>query len=121
MAEGKAVFHLKNLMNFNDSVVKKNVCFALSQIAKHNDFLANTMVEEGIFPEVFHRLDDADNFVKKNAATLIREVVKRSESLASAVVNAKGVEPIVEFIKKSKGQNAINALPAIMSLGFIAA
>jgi len=121
IVDGKAVHYLKNLMGFNDANVKKNVCFALAQIAKHNQDLASAVVDADILPDVFNRLKDVDSQVRKNAATLIREICKRNDTMAMAVVNGGGVSPLVDFINDSKGSSAINALPAVMTLGFIAA
>jgi len=121
IVDGRAIHYLKNLMSFNDSTVKKNVCFALAQIAKHNQDLASAVVDAEIFPEVFNRLKDVDSQVRKNAATLIREICKRNDNMAMEVVNGGGVSPLVDFINDSKGPSAINGLPAIMTLGFIAA
>jgi len=80
-----------------------------------------------LLPNAFNRLKDTDSQVRKNAATLIREICKRNDSLAQKVVfddenkTGGGLPPLKDFILDSKGTSAMNALPAVMSLGFIAA
>lgn len=80
-----------------------------------------------MLPNAFNRLKDTDSQVRKNAATLIREICKRNDSLAQKVVfddeskTGGGLPPLKDFILDSKGTSAMNALPAVMSLGFIAA
>jgi len=121
IVDGNAIEYLKNLINFNDATVKKNVCYALSQIAKHNLELATAVVNSDVLQLANHRLKDTDSQVRKNAATLIREICKRNDTLAQRVESDGGLPPLKDFVLDSKGTSAMNALPAVMSLGFIAA
>lgn len=61
-----------------DSKLRRQVCSALSQIAKHTVDLAETVVDGEIFPNALTCLRDSDGFVRKNAATLICEIAKHT-------------------------------------------
>jgi len=41
--------------------------------------------------------------------------------MSHIIVEQGSLTPLIEFINESKGSTAINSLPAIMTLGFIAA
>jgi hypothetical protein len=57
-----------------DAKLKRQVCAALGQIAKHSVDLAEVVVEAEVFPNILMCLKDVDGFVRKHAATAIREV-----------------------------------------------
>ena len=61
-----------------DAKLRRQVCSALSQIAKHTVDLAETVVDGEIFPNVLNCLKDSDGYVKKNGATLICEISKHT-------------------------------------------
>jgi len=52
------------------------VCSCLANIARHTIDLAETVVENEIFPKILYKLKDPDQLVKKFAATCIREIAK---------------------------------------------
>lgn len=113
-----AVAYLAPLIQSVDGNLKRQVCSALAQIAKHSVELAEVVVEAEIFPKILICLKDVDQQVRKNAATCIREVAKHTPELARIIVNANGVGAIVEYINETTG-NA--RLPGVMTLGYIAA
>ena len=83
-----AVAYLAPLITNKDAKLKRQVCSALGQIAKHSVELAELVVEGEIFPAVLDLLKDADPYVKKNASILIREIAKHTPELAQLIVNA---------------------------------
>lgn len=115
--DGGAIAYIAPLINNVDSKLKRQVCSALAQIAKHSVDLAELVVEGDIFPRVLTCLKDPDVLVCKNAATLIREIAKQTPELAQLIVNAGGTATLVDYVNDAKG-NA--ALPGIMALGYIA-
>ena len=52
------------------------MCSCLANIARHTIDLAETVVENEIFPKILYKLKDPDQLVKKFAATCIREIAK---------------------------------------------
>ena len=113
-----AVAYLAPLISSNDAKLKRQVCSALGQVAKHSVDLAEVVVEAEIFPKILVCLKDADVVVRKHAATTIREVVKHTPELAQLVVSNGGVGALVDYVQEAEGNNR---LPGIMALGFIAA
>lgn len=69
-------------MSNPDAKLRRQVCSALSQIAKHTVDLAETVVDGEIFPEALNCLRDIDGFVRKNAATLICEIAKHTQDVS---------------------------------------
>ena len=69
---------LPPLLSNPDAKLRRQVCSALSQIAKHTIDLAETVVDGDIFPNVLSCLKDDDPYVRKNAATLICEIAKHT-------------------------------------------
>jgi 3-methyladenine DNA glycosylase AlkD len=61
-----------------DAKLRRQICSALSQIAKHTIDLAETVVDGEIFPAALTCLNDPDPFVSKNGATLICEIAKHT-------------------------------------------
>jgi 3-methyladenine DNA glycosylase AlkD len=118
VVDAGAVAYLAPLIQHPDAKLKRQVCSALAQIAKHSVDLAEVVVEAEIFPKILACLKDMDLVVRKNAATLIREVAKHTPELATLIVNAGGHAAIIDYISEAKG-NA--RLPGIMTLGYIAA
>ena len=118
MVDSGAIVYLGPLIQNQDAKLKRQVCTALAQIAKHSVDLAELVVEGELFPNVLTCLRDDDSYVRKHSATLIREISKHSPELAQLVVNAGGAAALVDYVNESKG-NA--SLPAIMTLGYIAA
>jgi 3-methyladenine DNA glycosylase AlkD len=106
------------LLNNPDPKLRRQVCSCLSQIAKHTVDLVETVVDAEIFPNVLLCLKDKDEHVKKNTATLICEIAKHTPELAQLIVNSGGIAAIVDYIKESTGNNR---LPAVMTVGYVAA
>ena len=63
--------------------LKRQVCAALGQVAKHSVDLAETVVEAEVFPAILACLKDVDGFVRKHAATAIREVANTARARAA--------------------------------------
>lgn len=118
MVDAGAVAYLAPLITSNDSRLKRQVCSALGQVAKHSVDLAEVVVEAEIFPKILTCLKDVDTTVRKHAATCIREVAKHTPELAQLVVSNGGVGALVDYVSESEGNNR---LPGMMALGFIAA
>ena len=78
MVDSGAVAYLAPLIQHPDGKLKRQVCSALAQIAKHSVDLAEVVVEAEVFPKVLGCLKDLDLVVRKNAATLIREISKHT-------------------------------------------
>ncbi len=78
MVDANTIAFIAPLLSNPDSKLRRQVCSALSQIAKHTVDLAETVVDGEIFPNVLTCLKDADGYVKKNAATLICEIAKHT-------------------------------------------
>jgi hypothetical protein len=98
--------------------LKRQVCNALSQIAKHNPDLAEIVVEAEIFPKIFLCLKDNDAIVKKNAALCVREIAKHTPELSQLIVNAGGHAALINYLISVSGPAR---LPAILALGYIGA
>lgn len=105
-------------MQHDDGKLKRQVCSALAQIAKHSVDLAEVVVEAEVFPKILACLKDSDMMVRKNAATCIREIAKQTPELAKLIVNAGGAAALVDYVKDTVGNVR---LPGIMALGYIAA
>lgn len=119
VVDAGAVPFLAPLIQHSDGKLKRQVCGALAQIAKHHVDLAEVVVEgEGVFPKIFLCLKDSDAVVRKNAATCIREIAKHTPELAQLIVSQGGHAAIVDYITKAKGPAR---LPGIMTLGYIGA
>lgn len=78
MVDANSIAFIAPLLSNLDAKLRRQVCSALSQIAKHTVDLAETVVDGEIFPNVLTCLKDQDGYVKKNAATLICEVAKHT-------------------------------------------
>ena len=100
VVDAGAIAYLAPLISNVDAKLKRQVCSALGQIAKHTVDLAELVVEGEIFPKSFVLLRDADEYVRKNAATLIREIAKHTPELAQLIVNA-GVPPPLPALRAS--------------------
>jgi hypothetical protein len=76
--------------------LKRQVCSALAQTAKHSVDLAEVVVEAEIFPKVLACLKDMDLVVRKNAATLIREIAKHTPEvlLQIKIPKSNRIEPV---------------------------
>ena len=112
------VFLTAPLILSPDAKLKRQVCAALGQVAKHSVDLAEVVVEAEIFPSILMCLKDVDGFVRKHAATAIREVCKHTPELAQLVVSNGGVAALVDYVDESEGNNR---LPGVMALGYISA
>lgn len=75
------------------------VCVALSQVAKHNLDLAESITEAAVFPKALTCLLHPDTTVCAAAAALVREVVKHSAELAQLIVSAGGVSTMAQCMK----------------------
>lgn len=73
------------LLSSADFKLRRQICSALSQIAKHTVDLAETVVDGEIFPAVLNCLKDTDSLVRKNAATLLCEIAKHTPEVSSIV------------------------------------
>ncbi|KAJ3193045.1 Sperm-associated antigen 6 [Entophlyctis luteolus] len=85
------------LLENSDAKLRRQVCSALSQIAKHSVDLAETVVDGEIFPNALNCLKDINTY---------------------PIMNAGGIAAVVDYV----GESCSNAqLPGIMTLGYIAA
>lgn len=57
-----------------DPKLKRQVCCALAQIAKHSVDMAEVVMEAEVFPKILTCLKFPDELVRKHAATVVREV-----------------------------------------------
>lgn len=69
-----AVAYLAPLVLNQDPKLKRQVCCALAQIAKHSVDMAEVVVEAEVFPKILTCLKFPDELVRKHAATVVREV-----------------------------------------------
>ena len=69
-----AVAYLSPLVLNQDPKLKRQVCCALAQIAKHSVDMAEVVVEAEVFPKILTCLKFPDELVRKHAATVVREV-----------------------------------------------
>ena len=81
------------------SSVLLQVCISLSQVAKHNLDLAESITEASVFPKVLTCLRHPDAMVCAAAAGLVCEVVKHSAELAQLVVGAGGVNALAQCMQ----------------------
>jgi HEAT repeat protein len=106
-------------LNFNDTVLKRNICKLIGNITKHSVELADKVMQKLQNPQkLLNCLKDPDDIVKKNAAFCICEIVNKSQTHANSITQAGGPAIIVEFITNIKGDPR---LYGILTLGFIAA
>jgi len=108
---------LAALVSHPDPVLKRFVCAALAQIARHTNDLAEVVVEHQIFPKIFKCLKDQDNTVRQNAATCIHQIANKTPELANQIISSEGTQSIVEYISETRGRTR---LPGIQTLGKIA-
>ena len=73
-APAGAVAYLAPLILNQDPKLKRQVCCALAQIAKHSVDMAEVVVEAEVFPKILTCLKFPDELVRKHAATVVREV-----------------------------------------------
>ncbi len=78
VVDANTISFIAPLLSNPDAKLRRQVCSALSQIAKHTIDLAETVVDGDIFPNVLSCLKDDDPYVRKNAATLICEIAKHT-------------------------------------------
>ena len=69
-----AVAYLAPLVLNQDPKLKRQVCCALAQIAKHSVDMAEVVVEAEVFPKILTCLKFPDELVREHAATVVREV-----------------------------------------------
>ena len=101
VVDAGAVAYLAPLILSPDAKLKRQVCAALGQVAKHSVDLAEVVVEAEIFPSILMCLKDVDGFVRKHAATAVREVCKHTPELAQLVVSNGGVAALVDYVDES--------------------
>ena len=66
--------YLAPLVLKQEPKLKRQVCCALAQIAKHSVDMAEVVVEAEVFPKILTCLKFPDELVRKHAATVVREV-----------------------------------------------
>lgn len=66
--------YLAPLILKQEPKLKRQVCCALAQIAKHSVDMAEVVVEAEVFPKILTCLKFPDELVRKHAATVVREV-----------------------------------------------
>lgn len=86
MVDANTISFIAPLLSNPDAKLRRQVCSALSQIAKHTIDLAETVVDGDIFPNVLTCLRDEDAFVRKNAATLICEIAKHTPEVCDGLI-----------------------------------
>lgn len=69
-----AVAYIAPLVLNQDPKLKRQVCCALAQIAKHSVDMAEVVMEAEMFPKILTCLKFPDELVRKHAATVVREV-----------------------------------------------
>lgn len=74
MVGAGAVAYLAPLVLKQEPKLKRQVCCALAQIAKHSVDMAEVVVEAEVFPKILTCLKFPDELVRKHAATVVREV-----------------------------------------------
>lgn len=116
MVDAGAVPFLAQLINHQDSQLKRQVCSCLANIARHTLDLAEAVVENDIFPKILYKFKDTDQMVRKYAASCVREIAKHSTDLAKLICNSGGAVAIVDFITEAKGAAG---LPGVITLGYI--
>ena len=103
VVDAGAIAFLAPLVQNADAKLKRQVCSALAQIAKHSLDLAEVVVDGEIFPPVLTCLKDTDELVRKNSATLVREIAKHTPELAQLIVNEGGAAALVDYVNDSVG------------------
>lgn len=137
VVEVGAVFVLAKLLDTPsyDSKIKKTVITALSSIAKHGAELSETVIEADIYPGALLLLKDPDEGVRRCAMILAKEICKQSVDLSQLMVSIGTVGATVDYLDSGLGSSGANGgatafttisnqaliLPAILTLGFIAA
>lgn len=77
------MYFIAPLLSNTNAKLRRQVCSALFQIAKHTVDLAETVVDGDIFPQVLACLKDDDPFVRKNGAQLISEIAKHTPEVSA--------------------------------------
>lgn len=78
VVDANTISFIAPLLSNPDAKLRRQICSALSQIAKHTVDLAETVVDGEIFPAVLTCLNDPDSHVSKTGATLICEIAKHT-------------------------------------------
>eukprot|EP00736_Rhodelphis_marinus_P001581 Rmarinus@m.2484 len=138
VVDADAVKVLEPLLEHNDTKLKRQVCSCLGQVSKHSVELAEVVVDGGgavntemtgantrnTVQKLLLCVNDLDPAVKKNAAMCVREICKHSGEMAQLLVTNGGVEALIAYLMGHNGVPGAKGnarLPAIMSLGYIAA
>jgi len=87
-----------------DPSVKENAAWALSYIAKHNEALANAVVESGAVPLLVLCIQEPEINLKKISASALSEICKHTPDLAQKVVDQRAVPFLTPLISHKDAQ-----------------
>ena len=102
MGGAGAVAYLAPLILKQEPKLKRQVCCAPAQIAKHSVDMAEVVVEAEVFPKILTCLKFPDELVRKHAATVVREV---SSTFLPAVRLLCGVYTIILTFSCNSGSS----------------
>ena len=118
VAEGGVLPQMVKDIDSTDVGLKRQVTSCLAHVAKHSVESAEGIVALDVLPRTILALKDLSEGVRKNSCILLRDICRHSENLSKLVVSSGGVAGLSEILNEARG---VNRIPAIMSLGYIAA
>jgi predicted ribosome-associated RNA-binding protein Tma20 len=91
---------LRPLLLDNVPSIQQSAALALGRLANYNDDLAESVVGNGILPQLVYSLSEKNRFYKKAAAFVLRAVAKHSPQLAQAVVDSGALDALVGCLEE---------------------
>ena len=82
MVDSGALDSLVTCLEEFDPMVKENAAWALSYIARHNEDLANAVIEAGAVPLLVLCIQEPEINLKKISASALSEICKHNAEMA---------------------------------------
>ena len=95
--------------------MKENAALCLSHIAKHNEDLAQQVVDSGSLPLIILCLQEPDANLRRVSAAVIGDIAKHSIVLAQNVVDISGIWHLVKQTTESCAKLKVDKINFLMS------
>ena len=109
MVAAKAVKPLVDCLNEENVQLKRAASSALTEIARHNEALASTVVNEGAIPALARLLSHSDAALKRQVCSCLAFIAGHAVVLADAVVNSEVLHKIPGCLKDVEIKVRMNA------------
>lgn len=91
---------LRPLLLDNVSSIQQSAALALARLASYSSTMAEAIVTDQILPQLIDSLSRQNRFYKRAASYVLKSVAQHSEHLARCVMDAGGVEPLVQCLEE---------------------